>query len=69
MIVGARIDNRPRPRSVFSPNFLGWVGEGRLPRWWLVGDLLHHDHNGEHFVWRLTGPRRGSDWIEGVWPD
>lgn len=60
----------PGPRAVFSPNFLTWVSGHRLPHWWLVGDLLHHNHSdGTHFVWRLIGPRRGTDWIEGVWPD
>lgn len=69
MIVAARLRG-PRAREVFSPGFLALAAVGHYPSWWRVDDLVYHtDHTGRRFVWRLVGPRRGTDWVLGVWPD
>lgn len=70
MIVCARLCG-PRPRSMFSPDFLTWVSERRFPGWRLAGDLLHHtDHDGTHLIWKLGAPDpRKLGYTMGVWPD
>lgn len=61
----------PQPRSMFSPDFLTWVAEGRLPHWSRDGDFLHYvDHRGVRWVWRLGAPDpRKFGYTMGVWPD